>query len=126
MKLQTYGLDLSAFPKATQLEVELLMVKDPDPSRFSGLSRGQHIKHVLTMLWPDVMSRWNDWNELALWAWTTYDEIGVTGCAAAGKTFTFTLLSLVEFLACPMATRIALTSTTVPSCLLYTSPSPRD
>jgi hypothetical protein len=115
MKLQTYGLDLSAFPKATQLEVELLMVKDPDPSRFSGLSRGQHIKHVLTMLWPDVMSRWNDWNELALWAWTNYDEIGVTGCAAAGKTFTFTLLSLVEFLACPMGTRIALTSTTVPS-----------
>jgi hypothetical protein len=115
VKLQTYGLDLSKFPKATQLEVELLMVKDPDPSRFSGLSRGQHIKHVLGMLWPDVMTRWNDWNELALWAWTSYDEIGVTGCAAAGKTFTFTLLSLVEFLACPMGTRIALTSTTVPS-----------
>jgi len=115
VKLQTYGLDLSKFPKATQLEVELLMVKDPDPSRFSGLSRGQHIKHVIAMLWPDVMKSWNEWNELSLWAWTTYDEIGVTGCAAAGKTFTFTLLSLVEFLSCPMNTRVALTSTTVPS-----------
>lgn len=115
MKLQTYGLDLSAFPKITQLEIELLMVKDKDPSRFSGYSRGQHIKHCIAMLWPEVMKSWNDWNELALWAWTNYEEIGVTGCAAAGKTFTFTLLSLLEFLSCPMATRVALTSTTVPS-----------
>jgi hypothetical protein len=73
------------------------------------------MKHVIHMLWPDVIKTWNDWNELALWAWTNYDEIGVTGCAAAGKTFTFTLLSLVEYLAKPMMTRVALTSTTVPS-----------
>jgi hypothetical protein len=115
MKLQTYGLDVSKFPKVTQLEIELLMVANHDPSRFSGLSRGQHIKHCIGMLWPDVMTRWNDWNELALWAWTNHNEIGVTGCAAAGKTFTFTLLSLVEYLAKPMGTRVALTSTTVPS-----------
>lgn len=115
MKLQTYGLDLSKFPSVTQLEIELLMVGNDDPSRYSGHSRGQHIKHVIAMLWPDVMKTWNEWNELALWAWTNYDEIGVTGCAAAGKTFTFTLLSLIEFLAKPMATRVALTSTTVPS-----------
>jgi hypothetical protein len=115
MKLQTYGLDVSKFPKVTQLEIELLMVANHDPSRFSGLSRGQHIKHCIGMLWPNVMTRWNDWNELALWAWTNHNEIGVTGCAAAGKTFTFTLLSLVEYLAKPMGTRVALTSTTVPS-----------
>ena len=91
------------------------MVGDADPSRISGISRGQHIKHVIHMLWPDVIKSWNDWNELALWAWTNYEEIGVTGCAAAGKTFTFTLLSLVEYLAKPAQTRVALTSTTVPS-----------
>jgi len=91
------------------------MVACKDPSIYSGFSRGQHIKHCIAMLWPDVIRSWNDWNELALWAWTSYDEIGVTGCAAAGKTFTFTLLSLVEYLAKPMATRVALTSTTVPS-----------
>jgi hypothetical protein len=115
MKLQTYGLDLSGYPSITQLEIELLMVACKDPSIYSGFSRGQHIKHCIAMLWPDVIRSWNDWNELALWAWTSYDEIGVTGCAAAGKTFTFTLLSLVEYLAKPMATRVALTSTTVPS-----------
>jgi hypothetical protein len=115
LKLQTYGLDFSKHPAITQLEIELLMVGDADPSRVSGISRGQHIKHVIAMLWPDVIRSWNDWNELALWAWTNYREIGVTGCAAAGKTFTFTLLSLVEYLAKPMATRVALTSTTVPS-----------
>jgi len=115
LKLQTYGLDLSGYPSITQLEIELLMVACKDPSVYSGFSRGQHIKHCIAMLWPDVIRSWNDWNELALWAWTSYDEIGVTGCAAAGKTFTFTLLSLVEYLAKPMATRVALTSTTVPS-----------
>jgi hypothetical protein len=115
MKLQTYGLDFSKFPNITQLEIELLMVADKDPSRITGISRGQHIKHCIHMLWPDVIKSWNNWNELALWAWTHYDEIAVTGCAAAGKTFTFTLLSLVEYLAKPMGTRVALTSTTVPS-----------
>ena len=35
------------------------------------------------MLWPDVIKSWNDWNELALWAWCNYEEIGITGCAAA-------------------------------------------
>jgi len=115
MNLQTYGLDLTKFPSITQLEIELLMVGAKDPAIYGGASRGQHIKHVIAMLWPDVIRSWNDWNELALWAWTHYDEIGVTGCAAAGKTFTFTLLSMVEYLAKPMGTRIALTSTTVPS-----------
>jgi len=115
LKLQTYGLDFSQHPAVTQLEIELLMVGDASPERFSGISRGQHIKHVIAMLWPDVIRSWNDWNELALWAWTNHREIGVTGCAAAGKTFTFTLLSLVEYLAKPMMTRVALTSTTVPS-----------
>jgi hypothetical protein len=91
------------------------MVAHESPEQFSGHSRGQHIKNVITLLWPEVSQSWNDWNELALWAWTSYDEIGVTGCAAAGKTFTFTLLSLIEYLAKPMSTRIALTSTTVPS-----------
>jgi hypothetical protein len=115
LKLQTYGLDFSKHPAITQLEIELLMVGDANPERYSGISRGQHMKHCIAMLWPDVIRSWNDWNELALWAWTNYREIGVTGCAAAGKTFTFTLLSLVEYLAKPMMTRVALTSTTVPS-----------
>lgn len=115
MALQTYGLDFSKLPSITQLEIELMMVADSDPSRITNLSRGQHIKHVLKMLWPQVMESWNDWNELALWAWTNHKEIGVTGCASAGKTFTFTLLCLVEYLAKPMGTRVSLTSTTVPT-----------
>lgn len=91
------------------------MVKEKDPSIYSGLSRGQHIKHVIQMLWPWAYKGWNEWSELCLWAWCNYDEIGTTGCAAAGKTFTFTMLAIVEFLAMPMNTRLSLTSTTVPS-----------
>jgi hypothetical protein len=115
MSIQTYGLDFSKFPSITQLEIELMMVADRDPSRITNLSRGQHIKHCIKMLWPQVMDSWNDWNELALWAWTNHSEIGVTGCASAGKTFTFTLLCLLEYLAKPMGTRVSLTSTTVPT-----------
>jgi hypothetical protein len=115
MALQTYGLDFSKLPSITQLEIELMMVADGDPSRITNLSRGQHIKHCIKMLWPQVMESWNDWNELALWAWTNHSEIGVTGCASAGKTFTFTLLCLLEYLAKPMGTRVSLTSTTVPT-----------
>ena len=115
MKLQTYGLDFSKFPAITQLEIELLMVANKAPELCGGLSRGQHIKHVIQMLWPWAYKGWNDWSEMCLWAWTDYNEIGTTGCAAAGKTFTFTMLGLVEYLAQPHATRLALTSTTVPS-----------
>jgi len=115
MSLQTYGLDFSKFPSITQLEIELMMVADRDPSRITNLSRGQHIKHCIKMLWPHEMETWNDWNELAQWALTNHSEIGVTGCASAGKTFTFTLLCLLEYLAKPMGTRVSLTSTTVPT-----------
>ena len=115
MKLQTYGLDFSKHPGVTQLEIELLMAKEPDPSVYSGYGRDRHIKHIIQMLWPWAYKGWNDWSELCLWAWCNYDEIGTTGCAAAGKTFTFTMLSLVEYLCQPQASRLALTSTTVPS-----------
>jgi len=115
LKLQTYGLDFSKHPGVTQLEIELLMAKEPDPSVYSGYGRDRHIKHIIQMLWPWAYKGWNDWSELCLWAWCNYDEIGTTGCAAAGKTFTFTMLSLVEYLCQPQASRLALTSTTVPS-----------
>lgn len=116
MKLQTYGIDpIHLGSKATQLEVELIMAGNPHPEKYGGHSRGQHMKHIIQMLWPWAYKGWNDWSEMCLWAWTNYDEIGTTGCAAAGKTFTFTMLSLVEFLAKPQSTRLALTSTTVPS-----------
>lgn len=91
------------------------MVAAKDPSSITGFDRGRHMKHCVQMLWPWAYKGWNDWSEMCLWAWTTYDEIGTTGCAAAGKTFTFTMLGLIEYLAKPMATRLALTSTTVPS-----------
>ena len=39
MKLQTYGLDFSKHPAITQLEIELLMVGDASPERFSGIAK---------------------------------------------------------------------------------------
>ena len=115
-KLKYYGIDPKKIPpNISQFEIELLYIGMVEPEKYGGLSMMQHRKHVIQMLWPWGWKHWHDWSELCLWAWCTQKEIGMTGCAAAHKTFTFTGLSLVEFLAKPMHTAVALTSTTVPS-----------
>jgi hypothetical protein len=111
--LHTYGFN---FPKGTtQLEIELFFVRLNNPEAEGGISRMQHRKHCIAILCPEFYKGWNDWSEMCLWAWCNYEEIGTTGCAAAGKTATFTVLGCVEYLASPHSTRFALTSTTVPS-----------
>jgi hypothetical protein len=60
-------------------------------------------------------NNWHDWNELCLWAWCNYDNIGMTGCGAAHKTFTFSLLAFIEFICSPHNTAVIMTSTTVPA-----------
>lgn len=113
-KLNPYGLDLSKFPKIpSQIEIELLYIANAKPMEFGGLDRAEHIKNAIKILWPWVWKYWHEWNDLCLWAWCNYEEIGATGCAAAHKTFTFSLLSELEWLAKPSATAVVLTSTTI-------------
>ena len=113
-KIDLYGLDASRFAKLpNQLEIELLYVATADPASFGGLSKEEHIKNVIRICYPWVWKFWHEWNELSLWAWCNYEEIGTTGCASAHKTFTFSLLSFIEWIAKPPTTSVILTSTTI-------------
>jgi len=115
-KIQYYGLSPKQLPpNIGQFEIELLHIGVADSESIGGLHRSEHIKHVIQMLYPWVWKNWHEWNELMLWAWCKYKEIGMTGCSGAHKTFSFTLFAFIEFLAKPMATSVVLTSTTVPS-----------
>lgn len=113
-QLQPYGLDLSRFAEPpSQIEIELLYIANPNPQNFGGLDPIQHRRNAIKILWPWVDKYWHEWNDLCLWAWCNYDEISTTGCAAAHKTFTFTLLAILEWLAKPTHTGVMLTSTTI-------------
>lgn len=125
-KVNYYGLDLKAlkeraeasgerYKPLSQLEVEMLMYGNPDPESQGGLSKMEHGKHLIQMLWPWWWKYWNDWSELMFWAWCNYEEVGTTGCAAAWKTSSFSGFAQLEFLVRPGKTRVVLTSTTIPS-----------
>jgi hypothetical protein len=113
--MEYYGLSPKACAGARQFEIELKMLSLPDLARVGGLSREEHYKNVIRILWPNYWKGWNDWSELMLWAYCNYPEIGMTGCAAATKTFHFSLFPAIDFMSRPSQTRITLTSTTLPS-----------
>lgn len=114
--LHYYGIEPSLFKvEPNQLEIELLYIGNPRPEDFGGLPLIQHYKNTIQILYPWVWKYWHDWNELMLWAWCEYEEIGMTGCGGAHKTFTFSLLPFLAWLAKPTATSVVLTSTTISS-----------
>lgn len=116
IQIEPYGLDLSKFEKTPkQIEIELLYIANSNPEKFGGLPRGEHIRKAIKILWPWWDQYWHEWSDLCLWAWLNYQEIGMTGCAAAHKTFTFSGLSELEWLASPFNTTLLLTSTTIGS-----------
>lgn len=109
-----YGLNPKKLPRTiSQVEIELLYAAAQSPELMGGLKREEHIKNVVKLLYPWVWQYWHEWNELCLWAWCNYEEIGATGCASAHKTFSFSLFSFIEWLAKPTATTVLLTSTTI-------------
>ena len=91
------------------------MAGHKDPESFGGRSPMQHRKHIIGILWPWSYKYWNDWSELSLWAWCNYQELSLCGSASAGKTHTITQLGILEWLVAPTISRLALTSTTIPS-----------
>lgn len=100
------------FQPLSQIMVELMFFKEDDPETLGGLSKMQHGKNIVQLLWPWWFKYWHDWSELMLWAWCNYKEIAMTGCMTAHKTFTFTGLALMEWLANPQATSYVMTSVT--------------
>lgn len=107
---QTYGAPYD--PKAHQAIYELYwFVRGGSES----LSKQEHFKNFMALCCPRVANNWHRWYDMCLDSWCEYDEIGMTGCASAHKTFMFSLLALVEWLGAPNRTRVILTAPTVPS-----------
>jgi hypothetical protein len=109
-QFETYGAPYD--PKAHQIIYELLWF---GRGGSENLSKQEHFKNICRLGYPRVANNWHRWYEMCLDAWCNYDELGMTGCAAAHKTFMFTLLGLTEWLAAPHKTRLILTAPTVPS-----------
>lgn len=109
-KVETYGAPFD--PGATQIIYELYWFVRGGSEN---LSKQQHFKNFITLGCPRVAKNWHRWYEMCLDAWCSYEEIGMTGCASAHKTFMFSLLALVEWLGAPNKTRVILTAPTVPS-----------
>lgn len=112
--LEHYGQKWTVQP-SNQFEIELKMFGMGNPEARGGLTKEQHFKNILRMGYPWVLDNWHDWNEMCLWAWCNYTNIGVGGPAASHKTFTFSLLSSVEFTCRPMETAVIMTSTSLPA-----------
>ncbi len=107
---ETYGAPYD--PKAHQILYELYWFVRGGSEN---LSKQQHFKNIMALGCPRVARNWHDWYEMCLEAWCNYEEIGMTGCASAHKTFMFSLLALCEWLGAPNRTRVILTAPTVPS-----------
>lgn len=107
--LVEYGYDFKVRP-SNQLEIEMygFVMPGQEPEQ-----KANHFKNIVGTIYP--WAQWSDWNELCLWAWCNYQEIGMTGCAAAGKTWTFSLLACMEFFCAPAKTGVVMSSATVPS-----------
>ncbi len=109
-QLETYGAPYDA--KAHQSTYELYWFVRGGSENFS---KQEHFKRFVTLACPRVAKNWHRWYEMCLDAWCSYEEIGMTGCASAHKTFMFSLLALCEWLGAPNRTRVILTAPTVPS-----------
>ena len=61
-KLELYGLDIKRFGDITpkQIEIEFLYIANPNPEKFGGLSRGEHIRKAIKILWPWWDKYWHE------------------------------------------------------------------
>lgn len=112
-RVETYGLiDDGVSP---QIFYEGIHFGNGGSEAKGGLSKADHFKNICALGYPWISQNWHDWYELMLWAWCNYEEVSMTGCAAAHKTFFFSHLAMTEFIFAPNRTRVILTGPTVPS-----------
>ncbi len=75
----------------------------------TGHPREYHLRKAFEIVWPKF--QWNEWCELMIWAWCNYRIVCVIGHSRASKSFFFSHLALLDYLASPMNTATTLTTT---------------
>jgi len=117
MALTMYG---RTWPEgAGKLEIELLCFKWGLKPEQGGLGKFQHFKNVVDILWPYHKTRnkngfcWHPWAERMIQAACEQDYLAVSGPKSSGKTATFALWGLVNWLCAPHETLVLVTSTSI-------------
>lgn len=108
---RAYKIDWPA--EITDLEIELVCYRDGHSVANGGLGKEGHFRKAAKLLWPHI--KWNRWLDMTVSAWCRFTSIGLTGGAAAGKTFGCAMCATLDWIADPMHTNVVLTSTTVPA-----------
>lgn len=110
-----YGYTVADFPPHVPfppppLALELRAYKDKRTVEQGGVGAHAHFKNAWRLMWPNF--EWTQWVELMVYAWCKYDTIAVIGHGAAGKTYVFAHIALLDYLAEPMTTTTSLTTVT--------------
>ena len=100
-----------AWPKGKSLlPLELQCYRQNWAPERGGLGALAHFRNAWKILWPKF--EWNDWTRLMVEGWCGYSRVSVMGHAAAGKTFTYGRIALLDWLAHPGETMTSLATVT--------------
>lgn len=115
--VETYGLEtiIPEAKKQNQFTIELKSFGRGGTEDLGGFPKEYHAKKLIQNWYPWVWQHWHDWPELQLWAWCRYEELGATGCSASGKSYIFSFLAWLEYIAASLSTAVVLSSTTKPA-----------
>lgn len=117
MAISKYGYQ---FPDGTTpVTMELHAFKEGRDSEQGGLGKYQHFMNATDLIWnnPAMPATrnfiWSPWAEDMLYEACENQYVAVAGCASSGKSDTFALWGIVNYLASPTDTLVMMTSTTL-------------
>jgi len=99
--------------------MELHAFKNGRPPEQGGLGKYQHLVNSVDLLWNNPARPatrqfiWSPWAEDMLYEACENQYLAVAGCASSGKSDTFALWGIVNYLASPTDTLVMMTSTTL-------------
>lgn len=110
---------LSGDPVRDQVTIESLCFRISHATHEGGLGRFGHFKRIVDLLWnnKDTDSRkrytWGPWGERMIYEMCEEPELGVAGCANAGKSDPAALYAVVSYITDPTHTLVLVLSTTI-------------
>jgi len=117
MAIKRYGF---TFPDdTTEVTVELHAFKHNRQPEKGGLGKFQHFKNVADLLYNNPSRPatrnfiWSPWAEDMIYEACENQYLAVAGCASSGKSDTFALWGIINYLASPYDTLVMMTSTTL-------------
>lgn len=114
-----HTLELTGDYLRDQLKIESVCFRIGLRTEEGGLGKDGHFKAIVDLIWnnPDIKSKkrfiHNSWSDRIIRELCEQDELGVAGCASAGKSDPCALWALVSYIADPTHTLCLVMSTTL-------------